>query len=121
MPEPVFRRSSGFTPQFTIGNEDPTITPDSIPTLEIDTSDESKGELDATAETTAIAEQPDTTADEPAAMAVDAAPPAKKRGGFLRLLFMILGIAVIALVIGAVITAAVLWYFFQVSESQNLN
>jgi multisubunit Na+/H+ antiporter MnhC subunit len=34
---------------------------------------------------------------------------------------MVLGITLIALVIGAAVTAVVLWYFFQVSESQNLN
>ena len=119
MPEPVFRRSDGFTPRFEIGHEDPTITPDSLPTLEIEPAEPEGNEPESVGDAALIAEQPDVIADEPATEA--ALQPVKKKSGFMRLLLMILGISLVALVIGAIITAVVLWYFFQVNESQNLN
>ena len=119
MPEPVFRRSSGFTPRISIGNEDPTITPDSLPTLEIDEPPSDEPEREAIAGAPGVAEQPEDVTEVPGASATPL--PVKKKSGFLRLLLMILGISAIALAIGAGITAIVLWYFFQVSESQNLN
>jgi hypothetical protein len=119
MPDPVFRRSDGFTPRFAAGNEDPTITPDSLPTLEIDPTEPEGNEPETVAGAPTIAEQPDVAVEGQAADAP--LQSVKKKSGFLRLLFMILGISLIALVIGAIITAIVLWYFFQVSESQNLN
>ena len=119
MPEPVFRRSDGFTPLVATGNEDPTITPDSLPTLEIEPTEAEENKPESVANVPLIAEQPDVIAEEPATEAP--LQPVKKKSGFLRLLFMILGISLIALIIGAIITAVVLWYFFQVSESQNLN
>jgi hypothetical protein len=119
MPEPVFRRSSGFTPRISVGNEDPTITPDSITTIEIDPPPADPDDVDAVVSTPAVAEQPEDISEAPA---VSTTPqPAKQKSGLLRLMFMILGVTLIALVIGAAITAFVLWYFFQVSESQNLN
>jgi len=121
MPQPVFRRSDGFTPRPVVGNEDPTITPDSITTMEIDTADQSENSAAAVAGAPLIAEQPDIIADGAEPADAIATPSAPKKGGFLRLLLMILGIAIIAVAIGAVITGVVLWYFFQVSESQNLN
>lgn len=122
MPEPVFRHSDGFTPRVPVGNEDPTITPDSLPTLEIDPAGDSENAVGSAAAVAAIAEQPDILTDDAAELKSESvAPPVKKKGGFLRLLMMVLGITLIALVIGAAVTAVVLWYFFQVSESQNLN
>jgi hypothetical protein len=118
MPEPVFRRSDGYTPRASVGNEDPTITPDSITTLEVDTDSADGPAADAAA----IAEQPDFVTEEPAdASAEPIAVPAKKKGGFLRILLIILGLA---LIIGGLIIAGamvVLWYYSQIPESQNLN
>ena len=121
MPEPVFRRSDGYTPRVMVGNEDPTITPDSVTTLEVD-SERDQAHLDASADASAIAEQPNFVTDEPTtAPAGSIAAPVKKKGGFLRILLIILGLA---LVIGGLIVAGVLgvlWYYSQVPESQNLN
>ena len=119
MPEPVFRSSGGFTPRASVGNEDPTITPDSLPTLEIDEPSADADDPESIADSPMIADQPDEVSEAPAMATAPA--PVKKKSGFLRFLLMILGISVIALVVGAAITAVVLWYFFQVSESQNLN
>jgi len=120
MPEPVFRRSDGFTPRVSLGNEDPTVVPELAPALGFDTTSEVGEASELAAEAPLIAEQPDLTA-EAASEPVAAPPVAKKKGGFMRLLMMIVGIAIIALVVGAAITGVILWYFFQVSESQNLN
>lgn len=118
MPQPVFRSSGGFTPRVSVGNEDPTITPDSIPTIETEISRGVDDDPSTTADAPGIAEQPEETFEAPI---VPGEPPVKKKSGVLRFLLMILGISVVALVIGAAITMVVLWYFFQVSESQNLN
>jgi hypothetical protein len=120
MPEPVFRRSDGFTPRAAAGNEDPTITPDSVTTLEVDTrSPDENGQV---ADAPAIAAQPEFTTEEPVGTSPETtAPPVKKKSGFFRILLIILGLAI---VIGGIAVAAALgfiWYFSQVSESQNLN
>jgi hypothetical protein len=119
MPEPVFRSSGGFTPRVATGNEDPTVTPDSMPTLEIDAPSVDENDPETEADTQMIAEQPEEISEPPAMTATPL--PDKKKSGFFRFLLMILGISVIALIVGAALTAVVLWYFFQVSESQNLN
>jgi hypothetical protein len=114
MPEPVFRRSEGYTPGRVGASEDETATPDLIPIEESFVPD-----AEAPSE---IAEQPelaDVVTSEPSGETVETKP--KQKRGFLRLLLLILGIAGIAIVVGAIIAAVVLWYFFQVSESQNLN
>jgi hypothetical protein len=118
MPEPVFRSSGGFTPRAAAGNEDTTITPDSLPTLEIEEPPVDDDDPEALADSPVIAEQPEDVSNEPS---MAAATPVKKKSGFWRFLLMILGITLIAVAVGAAITAVVLWYFFQVSESQNLN
>ena len=120
MPEPVFRRSDGFTPRPTVGNEDTTITPDSVSTLEIDAGHESEISAGSVPGSPLIAEQPDVIADD-ASQPIGAVTVTPKKGGFMRLLLMILGITIIAIVVGALITGVVLWYIFQASESQNLN
>ena len=115
MPEPVFRKSDGYTPggRWPLDNEATTAERD------LDVSEDAAV---SGGEPAAIAEQPEM-ADE----AVDdqlkkvSYVPAKKKRGFFRLLLIILGIVAIALATAAVGTAIVIWYFFQVSESQNLN
>ena len=95
------------------------ITPDSVSTLEIDTADESEISARSVPGAPLIAEQPDIIADD-ASQPIGAVTTAPKKGGFMRLLLMILGITIIAIVVGALITGVVLWYIFQDSESQNL-
>ena len=120
MPEPVFRRSSGYTPRAFAGNDDPTIVPETITTLEIDPADDAAAEP-VGAPPPLIAEQPDTVAEDSSAPITESAPPVKKKGGFVRLLLIILGFAI---VLGGAILAVVLgilWYLSQTSDSQNLN
>jgi len=113
MPEPVFRQSEGYTPKA------PRPTPDDDPAT---TERDMHASEDAVANPAApIAEQPllaDVVTDPPANVTFIGP---KKKGGFLRMLLLIIGIGAIALVVAAVVTAIVFWYFFQVSESQNLN
>jgi len=119
MPEPVFRRSSGYTPRVFAGNDDPTIVPDTITTLEIDPTDDA-AEPVAVAPPL-IAEQPDAAVEDSSTPIAETAPPMKKKGGFVRLLLIILGFAI---VLGGAILAVVLgiiWYLSQTSDSQNLN
>lgn len=114
MPEPVFRQSDGFTPRKASGNEDETVTPDHVTTPEADTQ---PGAVEGAP---LIAEQPDIS-EAPSLDTSSAVSAPKKSGSFLRLLLLILGIAGVAVVIGVIVTAVLLWYFSQVSESQNLN
>jgi len=114
MPEPVFRQSDGYTPgtNWVTGDNESATAETDLPVSEDAASDDSP---------TPIAEQPDLadeTIDSPGS---EASAPVKKKGGFFRLLLIILGIGAIALVAAAIVTAIVFWYFFQVSESQNLN
>lgn len=120
MPDPVFRRSSGYTPRVFAGNDDPTIVPDTVTTLEIDPAEDESVEPVAAAPPT-IAEQPDAVVEDGSAAIAETAPPVKKKGGFVRLLLIILGFAI---VLGGAILAVVLgilWYLSQTSDSQNLN
>jgi hypothetical protein len=120
MPEPVFRRSSGFTPQVGTGDEVPTMTPDTISTLEIEPNVSTGNGADE-ASPPMIADQPDIVSEESAEPDNEGVVVVRKKGGFLRVLLIILGLV---LVIGGIIVGAVLgffWYFSRVSESQNLN
>jgi hypothetical protein len=116
MPEPVFRRSEGYTPEakFT-GNEDETITPDAIAV------DKDTNERMASAPTP-IAEQPeihdDTDVD---TVTTQPQPAAKNKTGWFRIFLIIVGIMLVGLAAATVIFGIALGYFFQVSESQNLN
>jgi len=114
MPEPEFRRSDGYTPGtgWVTGDNESTAAE---PGLHV--SEDASVDVNPAP----IAEQPDPDEVIEASDA-DAKPaPVKKKGGFFRVLLIILGIVAIALVTAAIVTALVLWYFFQVSESQNLN
>jgi hypothetical protein len=120
MPEPVFRRSSGYTPRVFAGNDDPTIVPDTVTTLEIDPADDAADAAEPASAAPLIAEQPDVVAEDNSGPLAETAPPVKK-GGFVRLLLIILGFAI---VLGGAILAVVLgilWYLSQTSDSQNLN
>ena len=114
MPEPVFRQSDGFTPRKASGNEDETVTPDHV------TIAEAKSQPGTAGASPLIAEQPDISEVASLESASTVSAP-KSSGGFLRLFLLVLGIAGVAVVIGVIVTAILLWYFSQVSESQNLN
>jgi hypothetical protein len=119
MPEPVFRQSSGYTPRAFAGNDDPTIVPETVTTLEIDPADDAAEPVAAVPPV--IAEQPDAVVEDSAATIAETAPPVKKKGGFVRLLLIVLGFAI---VLGGAVLAVVLgilWYLSQTSDSQNLN
>ena len=89
--------------------------------MEIDTADQSENSAAAVAGAPLIAEQPDIIAEAGEPVDVETTPAAPKKGGFLRLLLIILGIAIIALIVGAIVTAGVIWFLFPFNESQNLN
>jgi hypothetical protein len=122
MPEPVFRRSDGVTPRGTFtGNEDETVTPDSIADA---SSDETANNTAISSDPPLIAEQPDVIDESEVSQdnATDTlAPVESKQGRSFRLLLIILGVAVVVMVLAAIVTAIMLGYVFQVSESQNLN
>ena len=116
MPEPVFRKSSGYLPQGFAERLRP--------------ADEAGGQADPEGAAPAspaaaempIAAQPDV--DDAAAEApppVEIEPVPKKKRGILRVLLMILGLIIAFAAIAAVATIVVFWYFFQTGESQNLN
>lgn len=120
MPEPVFRRSSGYTPRVFAGNDDPTIVPDTVSTLEIEPVDEAAEADEPAATVPLISEQPDVVAEDSSAPIAETAPPAKK-GGFLRLLLIILGFAIVLAGAILAVVLGIIWYLSQVNESQNLN
>lgn len=114
MPEPVFRRSDGYTPGgMRPGSEDETLMPDAA---------EDSGDAAADGSPAPIAEQPHLS-EEPATGDEVSEPsePIKAKRGFVRVLLVILGVGALILIAAAIVFAVVFWYFFQVSESQNLN
>ena len=120
MPEPVFRRSDGHTPagRFT-GNEDETVTPDSIPP---DTTTDEEPTAEAAATDAGVADQPELHEEsESETAAAPAEPAVKKKTGWFRILLVVLAVVLVALAAATVIFGIALGYFFQVSESQNLN
>jgi hypothetical protein len=115
MPEPVFRKSDGYTPNAP--------RPDPVENTAATAERDMPANEDAAANPAApIAEQPDLAdvVTDPAVNVVSFQRP-KKKGGFLRVLLLIIGIGAMVLVAAAVVTTIVFWYFFQVSDSQNLN
>jgi hypothetical protein len=117
MPEPVFRRSEGYTPTLAaLGNEDETLTPDTLEPADFEMREETDAEQE-------IGQQPEVS--EAAKAEISAAPtvavPAKKNGRFLKVLFIILGIVLAILAAAALFVALGLGYLFRISESQNLN
>jgi hypothetical protein len=115
MPQPVFRRSDGFTPRVAFGgNEDETVTPDNVVT---------SLEHDAVPAEAEVAEQPDIT-EEPNLASADAdavAVPTKKKRSWLRIFLIVVGIVLLVAAATTIIAMVALGYFLQVSESQNLN
>jgi hypothetical protein len=118
MPEPVFRRSEGYTPQPAEVSDLDLDTPSYIPLT--DTQDDIAVDDDPAAQSE-FAVQPDTVDEDLETSPVVEPVNQKKKGGFLRILLIVLGIAGAIIVVGGAVIAFVLWYFFQVSESQNLN
>jgi len=118
MPEPVFRRSEGYTPQPAEVSDLDLDTPSYIPLT--DPQDDIAVDDDPAAQSE-FAGQPDTVDEDLETSPVAEPVNQKKKGGFLRILLIVLGIAGAVIVVGGAVIAFVLWYFFQVSESQNLN
>lgn len=114
MPEPVFRRSDGYTPSVAFpGNEDETVTPDHIASLPDSDAPQTAG--------SGVAEQPDITEEPNPVSAEPVVTPTKKKRSWFRIFLIVLGVLLVVAAATAIITAVALGYFLQVSESQNLN
>lgn len=118
MPQPVFRRSDGYTPAVAFaGNEDETVTPDHI-------ASSPNGDAAKAAES-GVAAQPDITdiTEEPNASSAVVEPfvPAKKKRGWFRIILIVFGILLLVAAATAIITMVALGYFLEIPESQNLN
>jgi hypothetical protein len=127
MPEPVFRKSSGYLPK---GFEqrvraataaEPALEPSEL-TDEV--SEPAPIPLSDAGEE-GLTEQPDVT-EEPSAVGAMAAPvlestpvPPKKRRGFFRWLLIIVGVLLAIGAVAALFAVGFFWYFFQTSPSQN--
>lgn len=113
MPQPVFRRSDGYTPRTAFnGNEDETVMPDRS-----ETAPDADTPVTAAA---GVAEQPDIT-EEPPVSAEPVLIPAKKKRSWFRIFLIVLGIVLLVAAATAVIAMVALGYFLQIPESQNLN
>jgi hypothetical protein len=120
MPEPVFRQSTGYLPKGVAERfKQSQAAADSGSASSEDGVNESSKAQPAEAE---IADQPHVT-EEPieAAQGEATAPIPRKKGRFLRILLIVLGLLLAAGVVVALAAAGLIWYFFQTSESQNLN
>jgi hypothetical protein len=114
MPQPVFRRSDGYTPGSAFaGNEDETVTPDHV-------ASSLDGEAPEPTES-GVAAQPDITEEPNPVSAEPVVIPAKKKRSWFRIFLIILGIVLLVAAATAVITMVALGYFLQIPESQNLN
>lgn len=120
MPEPVFRCSEGYTPQRRFaGNEDETITPEAIAG---DKGGDDTASKTAAASVADIAEQPEILEDPDSETTITAIEPTgKKKTGWFRIFLIIAAIVLVGVAAATVIFGVALGYFFQVSESQNLN
>jgi hypothetical protein len=114
MPEPVFRKSTGYLPK-GVAERFKQSQPGG-------SADAEAGFDEAQPAKTGIAEQPYITQEPVKATATEVtAPTPKKKGRFLRILLIILGLLLAVGVVVALVVAGLIWYFFQASESQNLN
>jgi hypothetical protein len=128
MPEPVFRKSSGYLPKGFEQRVRAAAAAEPAPdTNEVaDDTGEPAAMPAAVPEEDGIAEQPHVT-EEPTAEGVVMAAPVtettaaspKKRRGFFGWLLIIVGVILIAGAVAAIATFGVLWYFFQTSPSEN--
>lgn len=117
MPEPVFRRSDGYTPQTAfVGNEDATVTPDHI-----EETDSANGAPKAANAESEIASQPEIFEESEPVTAAEPVTQVKQKRSWFRILLIVLGVLLLIAAATAVIVAVALGYFLQVSESQNLN
>lgn len=120
MPEPVFRQTSGYLPKGFEKNFEPgrSDLPDDASAEALTAEELASGPAPAPA----VAAQPDLSeailsqelADEPVSSV-----RTKSRGW--RVLFIVLGFGIVILIVLAIIAGVVFWYFYQASESQNLN
>ena len=128
MPEPVFRKSSGYLPK---GFEQRVRAAAAAePTLEASENVDEAGDEQPVApasvpEDDDIATQPHLT-DEPSVEGAMAAPvlettPAqpRRRRGFFRWLLLIVGVLLVVGAVAALVAFGILWYFYQTSPSQN--
>jgi len=114
MPQPVFRRSDGYTPRTAFnGNEDETVMPDRS-----ETAPDADTPVTAAA---GVAEQPDITEEPSQVSAEPVVVPAKKKRSWFRIFLIVLGIVLLVAAATAVIAMVALGYFLQIPESQNLN
>jgi len=114
MPQPVFRRSDGYTPATAFaGNEDETVTPDHLMA--------SADEVAPAAAESGVADQPDITEEPNPVSAEPIVVPAKKKRSWFRIFLIVVGIVLLVAAATTIITMVALGYFLQVSESQNLN
>jgi hypothetical protein len=137
MPEPVFRRSSGYLPKgfeqrvresqgqaVAPAQETVAAAPD-FAAEDVSAEVSAPPALDAPAEAqmdAAIAPQPDVDAlaEQPAAT-VEITPPVRKKRSVFGVILMVLGLIIAFGVIAAVVAAAVIWYFYPGIEPQGLN
>jgi hypothetical protein len=114
MPQPVFRRSDGYTPSVAFaGNEDETVMPDPV---------EAAPDSAAGSNGSGVAAQPDIT-EEPNASSAIVEPfvPVKKKRSWFRIFLIVVGVILLVAAATAIITMVALGYFLQIPESQNLN
>ena len=119
MPEPVFRKSTGYLPKSVEERFRQTLHENALDNAETPSAESDIGPPETVAGE--IAAQPDLGDD----ATLDAKQPneiaPKKKGGILRILLIILGLLLGAAVIIAIVAAGAIWYFSQTSESQNFN
>jgi hypothetical protein len=119
MPQPVFRRSSGYSfkdrPQPVESTE-----PAPIPETDDGPPDEIAAD-DVEEPPAGVSEQPVVTEEVPDQPVEATSPQPRKKRGFFRVLLIIIGILAFLAAVAAVGMVVMFWYFFQVSESQNLN
>ncbi|HEY2867385.1 MAG TPA: hypothetical protein VGJ02_09860 [Pyrinomonadaceae bacterium] len=127
MPEPVFRKSSGYLPKGFEQHVRAAVAaePAREPSELADEISEPAPVPPSEADEDGFDEQPDIT-EEPAAVGAMAAPvlettpvPPKKRRAFFRWLLMIVGVLLAVGAVATLIAIGIFWYFFQSSPSQN--
>ena len=112
MPEPVFRKSTGYLPKGVEERFRQSLGKDASDNVE--TGAEPVEGLSA-----GVAAQPLVGDDEAVGpTASETSPPPKKKRSLLRILLIILGLLLAAAAVTAIAAAGLIWYVFQPSESQ---
>ena len=127
MPEPVFRKSSGYLPKGFEQRVRAAVA--TGPAVEEQEATAEIGEPspipESQPEESGIAEQPHLT-EEPAVEGAMAAPvleaspaPPKKKRGFFRWLLIIVGILLAVGIVAALAAVGIIWYFFETNPIQD--